>query len=327
MQVESWAPAKPAPLRCYTVPMTGRTLTILVVIVLIGAGIGVYLIKQTPTAFSDEPQVRATVAAFGKRLQIVSLLGPKEHVAAAMQSAYGSYIAPQLLTEWLNDPLHAPGRRTSSPWPDHIDIKSVTKVGETKYDVQGEIVDVDNEGGGIGEMPTEAARRAVAMRLERSGDAWRITALTLGSYPGDGEWMYSEPDSHGIQFLYLKTLPTAFISAQDWPPKVTLVSETFSCTDGERKNTDGLLAKYEQHTVGDRVYCVTKETKGAARSTYITYEYTTTQGDFVAHVVFTLRFPQCMNYNEPRQSACKTEQASYDIDGLVDRIASSIRMQ
>ena len=78
--------------------------------------------------------------------------------------------------------------------------------------------------------------------------------------------------------------------------------------------------------MGDRAHCIVKTSEGAAGSTYMTYEYITGQGDFLAHVKFTLRFPQCMNYDEPQQGACKAEQATFDIDGLVDRIASSIRM-
>lgn len=304
--------------------MAGRALTILAVVVLIGAALGVYLIKQAPTAQDDEKAVRALVIEFGTKLKDVSLLGPT--ASEDIQNVYRPYATTALITRWQNDLSQAPGRTTSSPWPDRIEIGSVAKAAD-KYRVEGVIIEVTNEGGGINENPTDAVRRPVSITVSREGDAWKISELTLGAYPGDGEWELSEPNAQGIQFMYPKSLPTTFISAQEWPPLVELVANNYSCQEGPITAADGPLKESKKHTVGDREYCVTMSSEGAAGSTYRTYEYSTDQGDFVARVVFTLRFPQCLNYNEPQASACAAEQSSFDIDGLVDRIAQSIRMQ
>ena len=101
-------------------------------------------------------------------------------VADAMQAQYGPYVAPVLLSEWQSDPMVAPGQLTSSPWPEKIEVTGITKKG-SDFEVEADIVEVTNEGGGIGEAPTETARRPVTLTLEKNGSTWRITALTLGS--------------------------------------------------------------------------------------------------------------------------------------------------
>lgn len=297
----------------------------LVLLLVIG---GAYLISVTPFKADQEKAVRRVIEGFGQQLKEVSLSASREDVASAMQASYAPYVVPGLLTRWENDPMNAPGRLTSSPWPERIEIRSITEESDTRYAVEGDIVEVTSEAGGIGEQPSEAVRRPVSMTVEKNG-SWRITGLILHAYPGDGDWVYSEPDARGIQFKYPKTLPTTYISTsqEGWPPQVTLAAGEYSC------------AKQDEHIVGDRALCVVKTSEGAAGSTYTTYEYIASQGDpirellasngagFLARVKFTLRFPQCMNYDEPQQSACTAEQGSFDIDGLADRILSSIRMQ
>lgn len=134
--------------------------------------------------------------------------------------------------------------------------------------------------------------------------------------PSDNpEWVLSSPSPQGTAFEYPSPFPATYLSPQEWPPVVTLEGGEYSC------------AEEQQRMIEDREYCVVETSEGAAGSVYHSYEYIVSQGDFVARVRFTLRVPQCMNYDEPEQSACKAEQASFDIDGLADRIAQSIRMQ
>lgn len=87
---------------------------------------------------SHEGDARTTVAQFGNQLNSVSLLSPT--AAEEIRSSYGPYVAPELLALWIEDPLHAPGRLTSSPWPDHIEVDSVVKNETGAYDVMGRII-------------------------------------------------------------------------------------------------------------------------------------------------------------------------------------------
>jgi hypothetical protein len=304
--------------------MTGKALTILAVVVIVGAALGVYLISRTPTAQEDDRAVRAFVEEFGTKLQNVSLLADKTMTADALQAEYGRYIAPSLLVEWQNDPTRAPGRQTSSPWPERIDVKSVTKKG-ANFEVLGEIVEVTNEGGGIDEAPTEAARRPVTMTVEKAGNSWRIVSLFMGAYPGDGEWILSEPNSQDVRFLYPERLGTSFISAVEWPPMVERTVNKYSCTEGPITAADGPLKESSRHIVGDREYCVTTSSEGAAGSTYHSYEYAFALGTTTYRIAFQLKYPQCANYDEPQQSACIAEEQNFNNLGLVDRIAQSIQ--
>ena len=106
--------------------MTGRALTVLAIVVILGAVAGVYLISRTPTAQEEERSVRAFVEEFGTKLKNVSLLAIAM-VADAMQAQYGPYVAPVLLSEWQSDPMVAPGQLTSSPWPEKIEVTGITK--------------------------------------------------------------------------------------------------------------------------------------------------------------------------------------------------------
>lgn len=83
--------------------------------------------------FKTNGAVRAGIAAaeFTEQLQHVSTTADAEEVKAAINQYYAPYITPELLTEWLADPASAPGRDTSSPWPDRLFIKSITEQGKS----------------------------------------------------------------------------------------------------------------------------------------------------------------------------------------------------
>lgn len=123
-----------------------------------------------------EADVRAAVTGFGAALQKVSVLSPT--AADDMDAAYGPYVDAALLAQWKAAPSMAPGRQTSSPWPDHIDIDSVTKADDGTYDVTGSVVLMtSNEvehGGNAGTVP-------VSMTLRWEGDSWKVFRYVEGA--------------------------------------------------------------------------------------------------------------------------------------------------
>lgn len=143
----------------------------------------------------------------------------------------------------------------------------------------------------------------------------------------DWGWTLSEISPQGTQFMYPSVLPTKFVTAQTWPPTVEMTAGEFVCTEGEATLSDGSSKYFERRTIAGSAYCVGTSSEGAAGSTYTSYEYSTAQGDFLTRVIFTLREVQCLNYDEPEQSSCKSEQANFDPNDLADRIVSSLRMQ
>jgi hypothetical protein len=131
---------------------------------------------QTPerTSRAGERQaVRTVVTEFGKRLRMVAVLAPKDIVGKAMDEAYSRFVAPDLLEAWKNDPERAPGKRTSSPSPERIDITSITAKGRDTYTVRGKVILLTaqerREGGVFQANP-------VTITVAQQGQKWVITA-------------------------------------------------------------------------------------------------------------------------------------------------------
>ena len=151
---------------------------------------------QQQTGKSDEEEIRKIVESFGSKLQEVSLQAPADLVVKSMQDSYGAFVTPGLLRKWQNDPLNAPGRLTSSPWPDRIEVKTVEKISEQQYQVKGEIIEItsaEKESGGI------AAKRPVTLIVEKSGHGWLIGDVTLGAYDRADSVVY-ENTQYGFEF-------------------------------------------------------------------------------------------------------------------------------
>jgi hypothetical protein len=147
-----------------------RILFICIVAVLLFFALSTPKNESAPTVLSEEAAVKTVVASFGERLKNVPLAGSSELVRAAIQKEYVPYVAPALLERWLEDPARAPGRETSSPWPERIDIKSIQKVGDY-YEIEGEIVymtsaEVTNGG--------DAGRAPVFLTAAFLENQWRI---------------------------------------------------------------------------------------------------------------------------------------------------------
>lgn len=298
-------------------------LAAIVLLLVIG---GAYLISVTPFQADQEAAVRRLVEDFGQQLKDVSLLAPSADVASAMQANYSPYVLDVLIQEWALDPQNAPGRLTSSPWPERIDIRTITKETDTRYRVEGDIVEVTNEGGGIGEEPTEALRRAVTIVAERIGSEWRITEFIMTTAPNEGQWLRSSTNAQNISFMYPVELPTTYIKAAQWPPVVERVVNEYSCTPGPITAADGPMQTVERRTIGDREYCVTSRGQGTADGTVTAYEYAFAFGDSTYRLFFQLRYPQCLNYAGTEQQSCVNEQENYNLDAVIDRIAQSIQM-
>ena len=116
-------------------------------------------------------EIKNLIRNFGEKLQMVSLLAPKDIVSKSIEENYSEFISSSLLERWKNDPKNAPGRLTSSPWPDRIEIRDTEKVSEDKYRIKGEIIEVtsvENANGGA------AAKQAITILVVKDKDRWVI---------------------------------------------------------------------------------------------------------------------------------------------------------
>jgi hypothetical protein len=142
--------------------------------------------KTNQDVINEKEAIVSIVEGFGSKLQTVSLLDPKKVVEKSMQENYGNLVSQALIEEWISgisDPLSAPGRLTSSPWPDRIEILSIKKLSEDRYEVKGEIIEitsVEKVSGGV------AAKRPVTLALKKIKNRWLIDDVTLGAYEETG---------------------------------------------------------------------------------------------------------------------------------------------
>ncbi|MGE5549017.1 MAG: hypothetical protein ACM3ZC_00605 [Bacteroidota bacterium] len=133
---------------------------------------------EQPVVENEEDIVRKLVEDFGKKLQLVSLSASPEIAGQSIQENYSAFISPALLSKWLRDPQKAPGRMVSSPWPDRIEVSSLTKVAESLYKVSGNIVEitsVEKANGG------SAATRPVILMVKKMNGRFLIDEVTAGA--------------------------------------------------------------------------------------------------------------------------------------------------
>jgi hypothetical protein len=130
-------------------------------------------VADTAAPLDPERAVRQLVTLFGSRMQTVSLLVPDSLAASRLQEAYGMLVTPDLLSDWMSRPRVAPGRRVSSPWPDRIEVKSITPSGSDEYLVTGSLI---YESSASGQSVAQVAAQPVQLHVRRSGDgSWRIS--------------------------------------------------------------------------------------------------------------------------------------------------------
>lgn len=160
---------------------------------IIAAGIVLFVrIQDTQAPASQngfrEEKVGALVESFGSRLKNVSLLAEPAQVRADMEREYGPYVKAELITQWATDPTYAPGRLTSSPWPDRIAISSIKEVGEDKYAIEGRIIEATSA------STTPAAERNVHIEVVFNDEQPQITQVVLGEYIRPGMLSYKNTE-------------------------------------------------------------------------------------------------------------------------------------
>lgn len=123
--------------------------------------------NENTQEITDKSSVNDLVENFGEELKNLSLLAPT--VSEDIRELYTDYVTPDLLNHWVNNPEEAPGRTTSSPWPERIEIVSTEPTSEVTYIVSGYIVEmtsVDDQG---------LTGVSVTINVDKTTDGWRIS--------------------------------------------------------------------------------------------------------------------------------------------------------
>ena len=155
--------------------MRPRSFAVMVPLIVAGCGKGEKSGEpqaQMPAVACTTEGVRDVVTWFGRQLQNVSLLGPDSIVKRQIRESYGPFTTQALMEKWLATPASAPGRATSSPWPDRIEIDSVRPEPDNKCAVVGRLIYVSSR-----DVPSEsgAINEPVALELIDEG-GWKVAA-------------------------------------------------------------------------------------------------------------------------------------------------------
>ncbi len=124
-----------------------------------------------------------------------------------------------------------------------------------------------------------------------------------------------------------KTLAnTNYIRPQEWPPKLQIIdSAVFSCEQGGL-GINGRPGMTIQKRINNIVYCIENVSEGAAGTFYTDYTYTFLKDNKLVKLSFTLAYPQCENYDDPKKTECEQERQTFDLDTLINRIAESLQL-
>lgn len=143
------------------------------IVILAGTALAYF---QYGSSARAERNATQTITEFGAHLKDVSLLGPEASTTIAAE--YGPYVEPALLAKWQADPRSAPGRTTSSPWPERIEVLDMTPQGKG-FAAQAAVILMTSE-----EAGTE-------------GNAGFIPVMIL-AMPGEGGWRIAAFEEQNI---------------------------------------------------------------------------------------------------------------------------------
>ncbi len=136
-------------------------------------------------------------------------------------------------------------------------------------------------------------------------------------------WLTSDDPARGISFKYPASIGTKYVSLLDWPPQVAVVDGPFNCVETET-SASSKAGQTKKEIINGKEYCVTRVVEGAAGSTYTQYAYAGELDGRVAILTFSLRTPQCANYDKEKKAECETEVSTFDIGLIIDQIMSTL---
>lgn len=138
-------------------------------------------------------------------------------------------------------------------------------------------------------------------------------------------WQTFTDTEQRITFKYPEELPTTYLRGNEWPPKIAVASGSLSCSTTSPSSSSPAFEQVITKTIKGNAYCVKYLAGGAAGSIYTDYTYSTVKAGKIIAASFTIQAPQCVNYDDPQQTACQAEENTFDLDGLVDQIIGTVQ--
>ncbi len=160
---------------------------------------------------------------------------------------------------------------------------------------------------------------------------WALTRTSSISVPSTIEedstkgWNTSTTTASGLVFKFPADLNTLYITPTDWPPLLNIDTHPFTCNEAGLETARA--GQTTQNIINNHTYCITRESEGAAGSTYTHYAYARARDNATAILTFSMRLVQCGNYDEPKKTECETERARFNaqLNTTVDTIFKTIQ--
>ncbi len=170
----------------------------------------------------------------------------------------------------------------------------------------------------------KSSDKTVVLTRRQYSRFYMIWTISENTTETNNDLWKTATNNEGITFKYPKELLAKYISEAEWPPVIKIEMGVYSCqiTPQEISSMSDITS---EKLVDNRTYCVNIKNEGAAGSVYSSYTYTTVKNNELFTVSFTLRYPNCNNYDEEQNKTCTNERESFDIDSIVDRIIQTIK--
>lgn len=176
---------------------------------------------------------------------------------------------------------------------------------------------------------TEAKLCPDGTSVGRSGPSCEFAACPTATSSPDiitpAGWSFFNDPILKVSYYYPAIFPTTYTTTVNWPPQVSLGNGTFTCN--ETNPALSVSGRVSEIKIKNQIYCLTALSEGAAGSVYTDYTYTTEKSGKLVTLKFTLRAVQCLNYDNPQQSACLNERESFNLDELVNQIVETMSIK
>ena len=140
--------------------------------------VGAYFYRESiieeNTKTAEEAAVKFLVESFGQKLKNVSLISMTS--SDDIEHNYKDFVSDDLINRWKTEPFSAPGRSTSSPWPDSIVVEEIHQQNQNAYEVSGKIINMTSSG-----VAPSRSFQALVLRIGKN-KTWLISNFVLGAY-------------------------------------------------------------------------------------------------------------------------------------------------
>jgi len=151
------------------------------------------------------------------------------------------------------------------------------------------------------------------------------------------DWKTYRNEEYGFEFRYPEQLDAeyVYIHSSTWPPEISVsptdpsfVCEKIPGLKPKSDYTEQPYIEWKEVVVNNTTFCVALGGGAAAGTTYTNYRYVANKNSKQVIVEFTLKYPNCGNFDGPLEAKgkeCSAERLKFDPNLLAHQILSTLR--